>query len=70
MRWLDGTTESMDISLSKLYELAMDSLVCCSLWDHKESETTEQLNCTEPQEMLTGHVNKPGEEFRYVRVPH
>ena len=22
------------------------SLVCCSLWGHKESDTTEQLNCT------------------------
>ena len=38
-RWLDGITDSMDMSLSKLQELAM---ACYSPWDHKESDTTEQ----------------------------
>ena len=45
MRWLDGITDSMDISLSKLQVVdEQGGLVCCSPWGHKESDTTEQLN--------------------------
>ena len=39
-RWLDGITDSMDMSLSELQELVMD-LVCCGSWGRKESNTTE-----------------------------
>ena len=48
MRWLDGITDSMDMSLSKHQELVIrqGGLVCCSPWGHKELSTTEQLNRT------------------------
>ena len=53
VRWVDGITYSMDMSLSKLRELVMDretsrgsmgsQRVLC-LWGHKESDKTELPN--------------------------
>ena len=40
MRWLDGITDSMDVSLSG----GQGGLVCCDSWGRKESDMTELLN--------------------------
>ena len=56
MRWLDSITDSMDMSLSKRWEIVKDysegphysedseGPACCSPWGRKESDVTYQLN--------------------------
>ena len=43
MRWLDGITDSMDMSLAGVGD-GQESLACFDSWGCKELDTTERLN--------------------------
>ena len=49
-RWLDGITDSMDMSFEQALGVGdgQGSLACCSPWGHKESDMAERLKTTYP----------------------
>ena len=73
MRWLDGITDSMDMSLSKIREIMKDrktwhegleNLACCSPWGHKESDMSEWLNNNNNKPIYIGFPGgSDGKEF-------
>ena len=74
MRWLDGITDSMEMSLSRLTGVGdgQGSLACCSPWGHKESDTTEWSNWTDLRtswpittQDVSGHVLRIHSSLRW-----
>ena len=59
MRWLDGITNSMDMSFSKLWKLEMGRILACySPWGHKELDKIEWLKWTTSWPWATCQVYK------------
>ena len=70
MRWLNGITNSMDMSLSKLWEIVKEkgSLAGCSPWGCKESDKIEWLNNNKGERQQETSVSDGGICLHFAKL--